>query len=286
MTSDDETVRNPARKGANEILWKGSAFFGPDGARPPTEVVVTFVDADRGARGRRVPGQRDVGVVELQPDAVDAAGSDGAGGAVVGRAGDGRRAGAVGPRDDGGAGARRARLGPPPRRRGRLRAAGGEPLRGDAAGRVRDLRVRTGLPAGLQPGRAAGRDDALRGRPSIGIPVSSHRRACCRPGRCTSRWGSRRSGGRPRWRAARTTGSWDGPRSFGDAGPGSPAGCTSQARSFADCGGCDEANRPVVERMTRWTIPSADGAVWPVGGASGARSGCRLRPAGQAKERS
>ena len=35
-----------------------------------------------------------------------------------------------------------------------LRAAGGPPLRGDAAGRCRDLRRRAGLPAGLRTGTA------------------------------------------------------------------------------------------------------------------------------------
>ena len=53
-----------------------------------------------------------------------------------GRAGDQRGAGAVGPRDDGGDGARRARAGQPPRWRGGLRAAGRAALRGDAAGRL------------------------------------------------------------------------------------------------------------------------------------------------------
>ncbi len=55
-----------------------------------------------------------IAVCELQPDAVDAARLRGARGAVVGRAGDQRGAGAVGPRDDGRDGARRARAGQPP----------------------------------------------------------------------------------------------------------------------------------------------------------------------------
>ena len=88
---------------------------------------------------------------ELQPDAVFAAGLYGAGGALVGRSGDERGRGAVGPRDDGGHGPRRRRAGQQPRRRGGLRAAGGESPGGHAEVRVADLRAREGLPAGLQP---------------------------------------------------------------------------------------------------------------------------------------
>ena len=74
----------------------------------------------------------------LQPDAVDTAGLDGQGGAVVGRTGHGRRAGAVGPRDDGGARQRRLRGRQPARQRGRLRSAARQPLRGNAARRPDD----------------------------------------------------------------------------------------------------------------------------------------------------
>ena len=68
--------------------------------------------------------------------------------------------------------------GQPPRWRGRLRAAGGQPLRGHAAGRLQHVRVRAGLPArlrsrGAEPGepdlraghrRAAPRESAGRRR--------------------------------------------------------------------------------------------------------------------------
>ena len=107
-----------------------------------------------GASGRGIPRAGPRGVTELQPDAVDAAGADGAGGAVLGRAGAERGRGAVGPRDDGGDGARRRRRRHPARRGGRLRAAGRQPLRRDAHGRRRNLRLRAGLPAGLPPRRA------------------------------------------------------------------------------------------------------------------------------------
>ena len=53
----------------------------------------------------------------------DIAGLYGPGGPVVGRSGDQRRPGAVGPRDDGRHGPRRPRAGQPPRWRGRLRPA-------------------------------------------------------------------------------------------------------------------------------------------------------------------
>ena len=83
-------------------------------------------------------------------------------GPVVGRAGDERGRGAVGPRDDGGHGARRCRAGQPPRRRGRLRAAGGPPLGRHAAGRLQHLGVRAGLPGRLRPRRARPRGSQLR----------------------------------------------------------------------------------------------------------------------------
>ena len=79
-----------------------------------------------------------------------------------GGAGDERGRGAVGPGDDGGDGARRRRAGQPVRWRGRLRAAGGEPLRGDAAGRRQHLRIRARLPAGLWPDGGAARRHARR----------------------------------------------------------------------------------------------------------------------------
>ena len=64
-----------------------------------------------GAPGRGVPRAGRGAVAELQPDAVDAVGLHGAGGAVVGRRGKERRRGAVGPGDDGGDGARQLRRG-------------------------------------------------------------------------------------------------------------------------------------------------------------------------------
>ena len=86
-----------------------------------------------------------IAVCELQPDAVDAAGLCGARGAVVGRAGDQRGAGAVGPRDDGRDGARRARAGQPPRWRGRLRATStGSSASGTSSIAVRTRRKRWG----------------------------------------------------------------------------------------------------------------------------------------------
>ena len=124
-----------------------------------------------GAPGRRVPGAGRGAVVELQPDAVVAAGLRGAGGAVVGRAGDERGRGAVGPRDDGGHGARRRRLGQPPRWRDRLRAAGGQPLRRHAAGRLQHVRARAGLPGRLRSRVAEPREPELR---------AGHRRAAPR----------------------------------------------------------------------------------------------------------
>ena len=142
--------------------------------------------ADAGdAPGRGVPRAGHGGLSELQPEAVDAAGLCGAGGAVVGRPGDERGRGAVGPGDDGGAGARRPRVGQPPRWRGRLRAGGGQPLRGDAHARRRDLRRRAGLPAGLPPRRArrrghgvrAGRRRAAPGAPPAGRHGSLRARA-------------------------------------------------------------------------------------------------------------
>ena len=129
-----------------------------------------------GAPGRGVLRAGHGAVAELQPDTVDADGLHGEGGAVMGRSGDERGRGAVGPGDDGGHGARRRRGGQPPRRRGRLRAAGGEPLRGDAAGGLQHLGVRPGLPGGLRPRRArscrselrAGRRRAAAGEPDAG----------------------------------------------------------------------------------------------------------------------
>ncbi|HUP25960.1 MAG TPA: IS3 family transposase [Thermoanaerobaculia bacterium] len=42
---------NRELKRANEILRKASAYFGPGGARPPTEVMVGFIDEHRGLHG-------------------------------------------------------------------------------------------------------------------------------------------------------------------------------------------------------------------------------------------
>ena len=139
--------------------------------------------ADAGtAPGRRVPGARHGAVAQLQPDAADTAGADGARGAVVGRSGDARGRGAVGPRDDGWAGAERRCRRDPARGGGRLRAAGEPPLRGDAHVRRWDLRDGTRLPAGLSPRRARRRGDGVRTR-----------RRCAAPGDpAAGRHGSRR----------------------------------------------------------------------------------------------
>ncbi len=119
-------------------------------------------DAAR-ARGRGVPRARGVSVAQLEPDALDPAGAHGAGGSVVGRAGHRRGRRAVGPRDDGGhGGARRPRLGQPPRWRGGLRAAGRAPLRGYSPGRLQHLGVRPGLSGRLWPRRARPRESQLR----------------------------------------------------------------------------------------------------------------------------
>ena len=164
-----------------------------------------------GAPGRRVPGAGRGRVAQLQPDAVDAAGLCGAGGAVVGRAGAERGRGAVGPGDDGGHGARRPRAEHPVRRRGRLRAAGGEPARGDAAGRLHHVGVRPGLPGRLRPGRArpgeperrvggrcaaarepdVGRHLQRRARPGLaGLVAAARARDAGRARRCAGRPGA------------------------------------------------------------------------------------------------
>ena len=156
------------------------------GVRPVDRAGRRPAGADAGdAPGRGVPRVGPGGLAQLQPDAIDAAGLCGAGGAVVGRPGDERGRGAVGPGDDGGAGARQPRVGQPPRWRGRLRAAGGQPLRGDAHARRRDLRRRAGLPARLPPRRArrrghgvrAGRRRAAPGTPPAGRHGSRRARA-------------------------------------------------------------------------------------------------------------
>ena len=127
--------------------------------------------------GRRLLRAGRIAVVELEPDALDPAGAHGAARPVVGRAGHERGRRAVGPRHDGGpGGARRPRLGQPPRRRARLRPAGGPPLRRDAAVRPPDLRDGPRLPAGLRPRGAerrrpevrAGRRRAAPGEPGAG----------------------------------------------------------------------------------------------------------------------
>ena len=128
-----------------------------------TGLAVDLAGADAaGAPGRGLLRAGRVAVSQLQPDAVDAAGLCGAGGAVVGRAGDERGRGAVGPGDDGGHGAGRRRAGQPPRWRGRLRAAGREALRRHAAARLQHLGVRAGLPGRLRPRRARPRELGVR----------------------------------------------------------------------------------------------------------------------------
>ena len=121
----------------------------------------------------------DVVLVRLGPDAVEPAGADGAVVAVVGRVGDGGRRGAVARTDGLRAGlAPGGRLRRPARRGGGLWAAGGEPLRGDAAGGARQLGVRPGLPGRLRPRRARHREPALRAgrrRAPPGEPVGGRR---------------------------------------------------------------------------------------------------------------
>ncbi|MCY4635488.1 MAG: hypothetical protein OXG04_13460, partial [Acidobacteria bacterium] len=107
-----------------------------------------------------------VAVVRVGPDPVEPAGGDRAGGPVVGRFGARRGRGAVGQPDG-----LRHRLAPDVRRRrpcrcgGRLRAAGGRPLRGNAARRPDDVAVRSGLPVRLRPrGARAGEGELRAGR--------------------------------------------------------------------------------------------------------------------------
>ena len=79
------------------------------------------------------------------------------------RAGDGRGRGAVGQPDGLRHGlAPDVRLRRAAQRGGRLRAAGGRPLRGDAQGRGLDLAVRPGLPVRLRPRRAGAGEGELR----------------------------------------------------------------------------------------------------------------------------
>ena len=66
--------------------------------------------------------------------------------------------GAVGPRDDGGHGARRRRAGQQPRRRGGVRVADGDPLRGHAEARLAGIAVRAGLSTRLRPRHARPRE--------------------------------------------------------------------------------------------------------------------------------
>ena len=108
-----------------------------------------------GPPGPGVPGPGHVGVVQLQPDAVDAAGVHGEADPVLGRTGHQRRPGSLGPGDDGGDGTGRHGFGEPSGGGAGLWAAGREPAGGDAEVRHRDLRVRAGLPAGLRPDRIA-----------------------------------------------------------------------------------------------------------------------------------
>ena len=117
-----------------------------------------------------VQGTGRVGVVQLRPDATDAAGLHGAGRALVGRSGDERCRRALGPRYDGGARGGRPGIGRPPRRRARLCAAGRESAGGDPEVRRHDFRVRARLPAGLQPGCRAGWRHELPVRPRRPAP--------------------------------------------------------------------------------------------------------------------
>ena len=107
-----------------------------------------------GAPGRGVLRTGRVGVCELEPDAVDAAAVLGAGGALGGGQAAGGAQALWGSGNDGGNGARRLRTGQPSRWRGRLRVAGGDSLRRYAAGRLRDLGVRPGLPGRRRHRRA------------------------------------------------------------------------------------------------------------------------------------
>ena len=115
-----------------------------------------------GASGRRVLRAGRVAVVQLQPDAVHGAGLHSTTDPVLGRTGDERRRGAVGPGDDGGHDRWRARERQPPRCGGRLRVAGGKPLRGNAEARPEYVRAWPGLPVRLQPRGAQPGESGLR----------------------------------------------------------------------------------------------------------------------------
>ena len=167
-----------------DALWVGTSIDGVDGAAgrlKATDTAVThFRTGLEGSRAYTLAGRLsltpsvEVGLRHDGGDAETGAGMDVGGGLVVSDAATGlavdlrvrtlvlhqaegfreRGRGAVGPGDDGGDGARRRRVGHSPRWRGRLRAGGGPPVRGDAHVRHRDLRRRAGLPAGLPPRRA------------------------------------------------------------------------------------------------------------------------------------
>ena len=199
-----------------------------------------------GARGRRLLRAGRVAVAQLEPDAVDPAGADGAARPVVGRAGHERGRRAVGPRHDGGpGGARRPRLGQPPRRRARLRPAGRPPLRRDAAVRRRRHGVRPRLPVGLRPRRAE-------------------------PRRADVRAGSRRPApGEPPRQRHEPRGRRPGHREL--VGLGLRDRRRRAVRGVAGFGGYEGTNRRVGEHMTGRRIRSANGTLRPAGGG---RSGC------------
>ena len=91
--------------------------------------------------------------------------------------------------------------GQPPRRRGRLRAAGGPPLRRHAAGRLQRLGVRPGLSSRLRPRRARPREHELRaGRRGAAPQQFDARGHEQRNARAGPRWGGRA----PRSRSAVT----------------------------------------------------------------------------------
>ena len=116
-----------------------------------------------GAPGRGIHRPRDVAVAGVGPDAVEPAGADRKGGPVVGRVGAGRSRRAVGQPDGLRHGlAPDVRGGRAAQRGGRLRAAGGRPLRGDAACRAEDIAVRPGLPIRLRPRGARPGEGELR----------------------------------------------------------------------------------------------------------------------------
>ena len=208
--------------------------------------------ADAGdAPGRRVQGAGHGAVSELQPNAVDAAGLRGAGGAVVGRSGGERGRGDVGTRDDGGHGARRPRVGQP----------------------ASMARSATGCRWGAASwGR---RESASRPR-STGETIGWATASGCWPKRIwTSSWESTRSGGKLRLPTALTTACSGGPRCAGKRGSKGERGAANarfpcQNRPLPECPALSERHR--FRPSLLWRRYRAAGVSWPAP-ASVARAG-------------